>query len=121
MDQPRRDFLSTMNNFSINNVSTTNALLLFVPLFVSLHLFRTYWRLRHIPGPFLSRITNLPRVSWVKTKHAQLIHRHLHEQYGEVVRTGPNMVTHFLEGVFPTSNISAAFYSQDLSILGVNY
>ncbi|KAK3945060.1 cytochrome P450 [Diplogelasinospora grovesii] len=63
-----------------------------VPLLIALQLFRTYWRLRHIPGPFWASFTNIPRVLWVKTKQAHLIHQRVHEQYGPVVRTGPNMV-----------------------------
>ena len=63
-----------------------------VPLLIFLQLFRTYWRLRHIPGPFSATFTNLQRVLWVKTRQAHLIHQHVHEQYGPVVRTGPNMV-----------------------------
>jgi len=79
----------------MKNVPTYNVILLVlvaVLILATLHLFRTYWRLRHIPGPFLGRITNLQRVSWVKTKRAHLIHQQIHEQYGELVRTGPNMV-----------------------------
>ena len=60
---------------------------------ITVQLFRTWWRLRHIPGPFLAKFTNLQRVWWVKTKRADLIHKRLHEQYGEVVRMGPNMVS----------------------------
>ncbi|EED22579.1 cytochrome P450 oxidoreductase, putative [Talaromyces stipitatus ATCC 10500] len=58
-----------------------------------LHLLRTYWRLRYIPGPFLARFTNLQRVYWVKTTRAHEIHQQMHEKYGNVVRFGPNMVS----------------------------
>ncbi|KAK8024485.1 benzoate 4-monooxygenase cytochrome P450 [Apiospora rasikravindrae] len=61
-------------------------------LLIAVQLTRTYWRLRHIPGPFWARYTNFQRVLWVKTKQAHLIHQQVHEQYGPVVRTGPNMV-----------------------------
>ncbi|KAI8944281.1 putative benzoate 4-monooxygenase cytochrome P450 [Xylaria longipes] len=50
-------------------------------------------RLRHIPGPLLPSLTNLPRVFWVKTGQSQEYYRQLHEKYGEVVRLGPNMVS----------------------------
>ncbi|KAI1748008.1 putative benzoate 4-monooxygenase cytochrome P450 [Xylaria castorea] len=50
-------------------------------------------RLSHIPGPLLPSLTNLPRVLWVKTGQCQKYHRQLHEEYGEVVRLGPNMVS----------------------------
>ncbi|KAI1375397.1 putative benzoate 4-monooxygenase cytochrome P450 [Hypoxylon crocopeplum] len=55
--------------------------------------FRTWWPLRHIPGPLFAKITNLQRVWWVKTGRAHLIHEQIHQKYGEVVRIGPNMVS----------------------------
>ena len=55
--------------------------------------FRTYWRLRHIPGPFLAAWSNIPRVSWVMTGHAHLIHQSLHDTYGPLVRIGPETVS----------------------------
>jgi hypothetical protein len=61
-------------------------------LLVVLQLFRTWWRLRHIPGPPLASITNFERVWWVATKRAHLIHQDMHEKYGEVIRIGPNTV-----------------------------
>ncbi|KAI0451651.1 putative benzoate 4-monooxygenase cytochrome P450 [Xylaria acuta] len=59
----------------------------------ALRAFLSWNRLRHIPGPLLSSLTNLPRVLWVKTGQSQKYHRQLHEKYGEVVRLGPNMVS----------------------------
>lgn len=61
-------------------------------LFV-LQLGRTWWRLRHIPGPFLARFTNLQRIFWVKTTRAHLILQEEHARHGEVVRIGPNTVS----------------------------
>ena len=54
---------------------------------------RTYWKLRHIPGPFWARVTNLQRVSWVRSRRAHEIHMNLHDEYGDCVRFGPNMVS----------------------------
>lgn len=54
---------------------------------------RRYFRLRSIPGPLAARFTNLPRVRWVGSRKSHEIHRSLHEQYGSVVRFGPNMVS----------------------------
>ncbi|KAL4875056.1 cytochrome P450 [Aspergillus karnatakaensis] len=62
-------------------------------LYALIHLARTYKKLSHIPGPFWSRLTNLPRVSWVRSKRAHEIHLALHEKHGEIVRFGPNMVS----------------------------
>lgn len=55
--------------------------------------FVSWYRLRHIPGPLLPSLTNLPRVFWVKTRQSQNYHYQLHKKYGEVVRMGPNMVS----------------------------
>ena len=57
------------------------------------HLFRVYWQLRHIPGPFWAKFTNLQRVAWVRTGRAHEIHQAVHDKYGEVVRFGPNMIS----------------------------
>jgi len=67
-----------------------------VPLAIAaVFLFQTiaaYVRLRHIPGPFLAKFTNIPRFSWVKSNRAHDIHIDLHRKYGRIVRYGPNMV-----------------------------
>ncbi|KAK0726781.1 cytochrome P450 [Lasiosphaeria miniovina] len=54
---------------------------------------RSYWRLAHIPGPFLARLTNAPRFGWVLSNKAHEAHVTLHRRYGPVVRFGPNMVS----------------------------
>ena len=51
------------------------------------------WSLRHVPGPLLASITNIPRVLWVLSNRAHDIHISLHERYGKLVRFGPNMVS----------------------------
>lgn len=73
-----------------------------VALLVLLQLGRTWWRLRHIPGPFFAKFTNLQRVYWVKTKRAHLILQEAHEKYGELVRIGPNTVSIHNPEVLPT-------------------
>lgn len=54
---------------------------------------RSYYRLSHIPGPFLARLTNIPRFLWVWSNNAHNVHIALHRKYGPVVRFGPNMVS----------------------------
>jgi hypothetical protein len=54
---------------------------------------RQYLRLSYIPGPFFASITNLARVSWVKTRRAHEIHHDLHRKYGDFVRFAPNMIS----------------------------
>jgi hypothetical protein len=52
-----------------------------------------WFRLRRVPGPFLAKLTNLPRAYWVWSRRAHDIHIGLHEKYGHLVRFGPNMVS----------------------------
>ena len=63
---------------------------------------RTYWKLRGIPGPFWAKITDLHRVWVVKTKKSHEIHQKYHEQHGDLVRLGPNMVSVSDPGAIPT-------------------
>ena len=71
-------------------------------LLVVLQLSRTWFRLRHIPGPFFASVTNFQRVQWVTTKRAHLILQDMHEKYGEVVRVGPNTVAFSNPEAIPT-------------------
>ncbi|OTA53098.1 putative benzoate 4-monooxygenase cytochrome P450 [Hypoxylon sp. EC38] len=86
----------------MDNVPLVRIACLILSIAVSLQLWRTWWRLRHIPGPFPASITNFQRVSWVKTKRAHLILQDVHEKYGEVVRIGPNMVSFSNPEAIPT-------------------
>ncbi|KIA75718.1 hypothetical protein HK57_00445 [Aspergillus ustus] len=58
-----------------------------------IHITRVYLRLRHIPGPWWTRFTNLQRVLWVRTGKAHETHLDIHKQYGDVAVLGPNMVS----------------------------
>lgn len=49
--------------------------------------------LRSIPGPFLTKFSNLWRLLATYGGRPELEHRRLHEQYGPVVRLGPNCVS----------------------------
>jgi hypothetical protein len=62
-------------------------------VYVLLTTARSYYRLSHIPGPFLARFTNIPRFLWVWSNNAHNVHIALHRKYGPVVRFGPNMVS----------------------------
>lgn len=70
--------------------------------FITLHLYRTWWRLRQIPGPLPAKFTNFQRMGWIGTKRAHLILQDMHERYGEVVRIGPNMVSFSNPEAIPT-------------------
>ncbi|KAG9244294.1 cytochrome P450 [Calycina marina] len=60
------------------------------PIIFLLH---NWFKLRHIPGPFLAKFTNIPRLSWVWSRRAHDVHIALHKQHGDLVRMGPNMVS----------------------------
>jgi hypothetical protein len=57
------------------------------------YIYRTYSRLKDVPGPFWAKYTNLQRVLWVKTGRSQDIYQYLHQVYHDFVRIGPNMVS----------------------------
>lgn len=104
--------LYTAKKYTMSNIMPANLILAgfspsllaagAVALLVLLQLGRTWWRLRHIPGPFFAKFTNLQRVYWVKTKRAHLILQEAHEKYGELVRIGPNTVSIHNPEVLPT-------------------
>lgn len=77
------------------------------------------WSLRHIPGPFWARFTNLQRVYWVQTANSHNIHTELHRRYGDFVRMGPNMVSisdpRLISAVYPIrAGLPKASYYLDL-------
>ena len=77
---------------SISEFPWAFALGLFIATFLIYALFG-HLRLRHIPGPFIASISDIPRLYWVLTGRAHEIHIALHKQYGHLVRMGPNMVS----------------------------
>jgi hypothetical protein len=54
---------------------------------------RPYLRLRHIPGPFWAKFSNLPRLLWVAGGKAHDVHIAQHRKYGDLVQIGPNVVS----------------------------
>ncbi|KAM7207839.1 Pisatin demethylase 13 [Naviculisporaceae sp. PSN 640] len=54
--------------------------------------FRTWYRLRHVPGPFLNSLTVFAQItkSWGGQYHLYL--EELHQKYGPLVRVGPSEV-----------------------------
>ena len=49
--------------------------------------------LRQLPGPFLARFSGLYALSLVWTGKAPEEYRRVHEQYGQIVRIGPDRVS----------------------------
>jgi len=54
---------------------------------------RSYYRLSHIPGPLLAKFTDSWRLLKVKRGDSHDTYVALHEQYGDLVRIGPNSVS----------------------------
>ena len=61
-------------------------------LVAAAHVIKAAYRLRHIPGPLLSRLTNAPRAIWVQDGLSHITHSNLHGKYGDVVVFGPQNV-----------------------------
>lgn len=58
--------------------------------------------LRQIPGPLLTRLSGLYRLSMVYSGDAPKSYRGLHDRYGKIVRVGPNHVPISDPSVIPT-------------------
>lgn len=84
------------HGFSLLSVALAFSLVLLV-----IHYTRQYVRLSHIPGPFLARFSDLPRLYWVYRRDAHNVHVAQHRQHGggaslgwaPLVRYGPNAVS----------------------------
>ena len=95
------ELLVNMDSFTSINISVVLFLGVGLGLLV-LQLWRTWFRLRHIPGPFPASITNFQRMGWIGTKRAHLILQEVHEKYGEVARIGPKTVSFSNPEAIPT-------------------
>ena len=62
-------------------------------ILAGLYLLNSWNRLKHIPGPALAKVSDLPRLLWVYSRRAHEIHVDLHRQHGKLVRFGPNMIS----------------------------
>jgi len=49
--------------------------------------------LHRYPGPFLAKFTNLWRFFENYTRRSEWTHLRLHQQYGDIVRLGPNVLS----------------------------
>lgn len=70
----------------INTLAALVALLVFRSL-------RSWYRLRHIPGPWINAWSDIFRARWVWSNHAHDHHIAAHRRYGPIVRFGPGMVS----------------------------
>ncbi|KAK4225578.1 cytochrome P450 [Podospora fimiseda] len=62
-------------------------------LFLLLLFYCSWRRHRHVPGPFLASISNIPRLRWAWSGQAHRMHLQLHGKYGKLVRIGPNCIS----------------------------
>jgi hypothetical protein len=76
-----------LSHLSFSVVIVTIALILFSSVS------RSYYRLSHLPGPLLAKLTDLWRLLVVKRGDSHDTYLALHEQYGDLVRVGPNCVS----------------------------
>ena len=86
-------------------MSNSNLLDLFpyiLPFLLLVHFGSNYWRLRHIPGPILAKFSDLWRLYAVWRGDAEITYFKLHEQYGDIVRVGPNCVSISKPDVIPS-------------------
>nr|A0A097ZPE4.1 RecName: Full=Cytochrome P450 monooxygenase andK; AltName: Full=Anditomin synthesis protein K; Flags: Precursor [Aspergillus stellatus]BAP81865.1 AndK [Aspergillus stellatus] len=87
-------------------VTAVSAILPLAILFVFSRALWKLWYLSDIPGPFWCKLTNIPRLCWVRTGRAHDIHYELHKEYGKLVRIGPSMISisdpAALSTVYPT-------------------
>jgi len=66
---------------------------LFIVVLLSIWFYRSWARHRHIRGPLLASISNIPRLRWAWSGKAHEAHIRLHEKYGKLVRIGPNSIS----------------------------
>lgn len=96
------DLLAHQMTMSLDSSAKTPAVLAFLILLLSIvfRYVKQYFRLSHIPGPFLARLSNIPRFWWVYNRDAHNVHIAQHRQYATkgsewapLVRYGPNAVS----------------------------
>ena len=69
---------------------------------VLLYLIHNLFHLKSVPGPLLNRLTSFPRLFSVYKGRNHLDTINIHDQYGPLVRTGPNHVSVSLPSALPT-------------------
>ena len=96
-------------------------------LFGSMTVYRTiFHRLRNFPGPPVARITKFWHLVQCLDSRNHLLLDHLHHQYGDFVRTGPDELTIFNPEVLPAFDgydnrcTKTAWYDFILPMVGLN-
>ncbi|KAF2771365.1 putative P450 monooxygenase [Teratosphaeria nubilosa] len=78
---------------SLSESFTYLSILSAVLLFAVYQITWTYAKLRDVPGPIAAKFTNLWRLLVVWSRDSHDTYLCLHKQFGDVVRTGPNVVS----------------------------
>lgn len=79
--------------FEVFIPSANNALLLAVvaiPLWYTISAFASWYRLRHIPGPFLGSFSYAYLARMAISAREEEMYRDINNKYGPLVRVGPN-------------------------------
>lgn len=80
--------------------------------------FTTWYRLRHIPGPFLASFSYLWLARVAKSGRQFWIYRDMYKKYGPLVRVGPNELSTYDPEVIRKMNGARSSYGRDpVSIL----
>lgn len=76
----------------LNTKQELTALVVGVTAVLVYQLYHTYSRLKHVPGPFVAKFTNLYRFILARRGFLHLYLDLAHKRYGPAVRFGPNLV-----------------------------
>jgi hypothetical protein len=76
----------------VNTKRELAVLVIGITAVLAYELYRTYSRLKHIPGPFVAKFTNFYRFILSRRGFLHLYLDAAHKRYGPAVRFGPNLV-----------------------------
>lgn len=91
----KTNIMDTLFNAVAQSLFSKGFLILVIILVLYHAVFYPLFRsdLRSIPGPLLARLTDLQRLLYVRSGSVHEFHIALHQQYGDIVRLGPNNVS----------------------------
>lgn len=78
---------------SLDKQQALPILVLGISVVLITHLFYTYRKLRHIPGPLIAKFTDLHRFFLARNRLIHVYQSLAHQRYGPAVRFGPNLVS----------------------------
>lgn len=88
------EFLGSLQSIVATPCEAILAATTIFSLIAAIHVFRTWWRLRHIPGPFLNSITPLVMTYHCFKEDITTYTYNLTREYGPLVRVQPNVVVY---------------------------